>query len=69
MEQVEDKFVEYYDQASVEEKTVNRSKALMNLILGVREELGLSNESLHVVDLGCAAGAQSMMWAKQDHIV
>lgn len=61
MEQVEDKFVEYYDQASVEDKTIFRSQALMDLMLGVRKELGVSNENLHVVDLGCAAGAQSMV--------
>ena len=69
MEQVEDKFVEYYDQASVEDKTIFRSQALMDLMLGVRKELSLSNEKLHVVDLGCAAGAQSMMWAKKNHTV
>ncbi len=69
MEQVEDKFVQYYDQASVEDKTLFRSQALMDLMLGVRQQLGLSTTNLSVVDLGCAAGAQSMMWARQNHRV
>ena len=67
MEQVEDRFVEYYDQTSKGDETIQRSKAIKESLLSLRQRMGLPIENLKVVDIGCAVGSQSIVWAKEGH--
>ena len=68
-EEAQDKFVEYYEQASISDRAIQRFQSIKDVMLGVRRAMGLSTDQLEVVDIGCNAGTQSIMWAKQQHKV
>jgi ubiquinone/menaquinone biosynthesis C-methylase UbiE len=61
------RFVQYYAQQSASEKTRQRFESTRRVTLALREELRLSTQSLDVVDVGCGAGSQAMMWAESGH--
>jgi 2-polyprenyl-6-hydroxyphenyl methylase/3-demethylubiquinone-9 3-methyltransferase len=61
------RFVEYYAQQSASEKTRHRFEATQRVTLAMRARLGLPTEQLDVVDVGCGAGSQAIMWAERGH--
>lgn len=63
------RFVDYYAQASTSEPTRRRFESTRRAAMALREQMGLSNAALDVVDVGCGAGAQSMLWANGGHRV
>ena len=69
MEKTEDKFVEYYEQESLTDHARQRFQSIMNVMLRLRNEMNLSTSKLDVIDIGCNAGTQSIMWAKLQHNV
>lgn len=66
---VPDKFAEYYREASLTEEAMARFMSIRALVGNVLDQRGLSEESLDVADIGCAAGTQSMIWARDGHRV
>jgi 2-polyprenyl-6-hydroxyphenyl methylase/3-demethylubiquinone-9 3-methyltransferase len=64
-----DKFYEYYAQASQTPETLGRFRALRDTILRVGDVKGLPKGKLEVVDVGCGAGTQSLVWAELGHNV
>lgn len=61
-------FFDYYAEESLSEETLARSRAVRELLLRLRAEKG-DREKLDVADIGCAAGAQSALWAELGHRV
>ncbi len=68
-EAVPDKFAEYYREASLTDEAMARFMSIRGLVGNVLDRQGRSDESLDVADIGCAAGTQSMIWAKDGHRV
>ncbi len=64
-----DPFVAYYEKQSISAETLARFGRVLDLVLRVRDTLGLSTTRLDVVDIGCNAGTQSFMWAERGHTV
>ena len=69
MEKTEDKFVEYYEQESLKESAHQRFQSIMDVVLCLREKMNLQIDKLDILDIGCNAGTQSIMWAKKQHNV
>ena len=63
------RFVAYYEKQSQSESTLSRFAAVKEAVLRLREQLGVSRQSLCVADIGCGPGAQSLMWAAEGHRV
>lgn len=61
------RFVEYYAQQSASEKTRQRFQATQRITLALRERLGLPVDGLDIVDVGCGAGSQAIMWSERGH--
>jgi 2-polyprenyl-6-hydroxyphenyl methylase/3-demethylubiquinone-9 3-methyltransferase len=61
------RFVDYYARQSASEQTRQRFEAARRVTLAMRARLGRPTEALDVVDVGCGAGAQAMMWAQAGH--
>lgn len=61
------RFVDYYAAQSASEQTRQRFEATRRITLDLRAELGLPLEQLDVVDVGCGAGSQAIMWARAGH--
>ncbi len=68
-EAVQDKFAEYYREASLTDEAMARFMSIRDLVSNVLDQQGRSGESLDIADIGCAAGTQSMIWAKDGHRV
>lgn len=68
-ESVTDKFAEYYREASLTEEAMARFMSIRELVRSALDQQGRSGEILDVADIGCAAGTQSMIWAKDGHRV
>lgn len=63
------RFVDYYAQESASAKTQLRFEGTRRVTLALRTELGLSTEGLDVVDVGCGAGSQALLWGQSGHRV
>ena len=63
------RFVDYYAQGSISETTMRRLESTRRATLAVRRKLSLPVETLEVVDVGCGAGPQALMWAQDGHRV
>ncbi|MFW2404285.1 MAG: class I SAM-dependent methyltransferase, partial [Gammaproteobacteria bacterium] len=62
------RFVDYYAEASQSPETMARFGSVMEKLLAI---LGpeRATETLSVADVGCGAGVQAMMWAGKGHDV
>ena len=65
----DNRFVDYYVQASKSSRTLQRFRGTMRSVLGVRAMLGSAVESLDVADVGCNTGTQALLWADHGHRV
>jgi 2-polyprenyl-6-hydroxyphenyl methylase/3-demethylubiquinone-9 3-methyltransferase len=63
----DERFVDYYAEQSVSERTRQRIESVRRILLGLRAEFGLPRTSLDVLDVGCGAGAQALAWAREGH--
>jgi len=63
------RFVDYYAQQSASAQTRQRFEGTRRATLASRRDSGLATESLDVVDIGCGAGMQALMWAADGHRV
>jgi len=61
------RFVNYYAAQSASEQTRQRFESVRRVTLAMRKELGLTVDGLDVVDIGCGAGAQALMWSQAGH--
>jgi 2-polyprenyl-6-hydroxyphenyl methylase/3-demethylubiquinone-9 3-methyltransferase len=66
---VVDPFVDYYEKQSASEETLARFGRVYDLMLRVRRSSGLTTERLAMLDIGCNAGTQALMWADRGHVV
>jgi ubiquinone/menaquinone biosynthesis C-methylase UbiE len=64
-----DAFVAYYARESLSDATAVRFRSTRDAIMRVRRKLDLPCDRLSVADIGCGAGAQSMIWAADGHTV
>lgn len=62
-------FFEYYKDASESDEAIYRFESIKNTVLGVLKKQRGDVQSLVVGDVGCGAGAQSIMWAEEGHHV
>ena len=61
-------FVDYYEQQSLGPETIRRFTSIRDKALSLlASRLGQTPKSLDVADIGCATGAQSMLWAELGH--
>jgi len=65
----DDHFYEYYAQESIGTSTYNRFVSIKQLIYSFLDMRGLSCSNHNVLDVGCGAGTQCIMWAKDSHKV
>lgn len=63
------RFVDYYARASGSEETLARFASVMDRALRLVCEKGHSDKTLDVIDVGCGAGTQAMLWAQAGHRV
>src|SRR5262245_55549654 len=62
-------FLTYYERESRSEKSLARFRTLRDKSLTLLKARGRARERLEVVDVGCGAGAQSILWAELGHAV
>lgn len=65
----QDRFADYYANASLDERTIARFQSTKEAIMRVRARFALPLEQLQVADIGCGAATQCMIWARNDHAV
>jgi 2-polyprenyl-6-hydroxyphenyl methylase/3-demethylubiquinone-9 3-methyltransferase len=63
------RFLEYYARESQSEETIARFSRIMDRALGLLGQSLSSAKALDVIDIGCGAGTQALMWAKAGHRV
>jgi 2-polyprenyl-3-methyl-5-hydroxy-6-metoxy-1,4-benzoquinol methylase len=63
------RFTAYYEEASLSEATALRFGLVKQKIEWMLGKAGRAGEKLDVVDIGCGAGTQSLMWAESGHRV
>lgn len=63
----DERFVSYYAEQSVSERTRQRIDDVRRVLLKQRCAHGLPATALDVVDIGCGAGAQALAWAQEGH--
>lgn len=63
------RFVEYYARTSLSQTTVDRFVNVKRKMLALRVSEGESSAALDVADIGCGAGTQSLIWARDGHRV
>jgi 2-polyprenyl-6-hydroxyphenyl methylase/3-demethylubiquinone-9 3-methyltransferase len=56
-------FVEYYERQSLTEATRQRFSSVRDRVLRILAETGRGAEPLDVLDIGCGAGTQCLLWA------
>ncbi|MEO6747909.1 MAG: class I SAM-dependent methyltransferase, partial [Caldimonas sp.] len=61
------RFVGYYAEQSESDATRQRFEGVRRVTLGLRTSLGRTTESLDIVDIGCGAGMQALMWSAEGH--
>jgi 2-polyprenyl-3-methyl-5-hydroxy-6-metoxy-1,4-benzoquinol methylase len=64
----DERFTQYYAEASRSAATLQRFNAIRDRVLGVIG-YGSSKRVLDVADIGCGAGTQSLIWAEMGHKV
>lgn len=64
-----EEFFKYYAEQSTTPETVQRFAAIQDLVSRTARARGLMQSRLDVLDIGCGAGTQSMMWARDGHQV
>lgn len=62
-------FYEYYANESESQSTVRRFSAIKDVVQGNLTEALHQKSVLQVADIGCGAGTQSIMWAKEGYEV
>ncbi len=62
-----DEFVRYYAEQSVSQKTMERVAAVKGTIERALRARGAWVSGLEVADIGCGAGTQCMLWARDGH--
>jgi 2-polyprenyl-6-hydroxyphenyl methylase/3-demethylubiquinone-9 3-methyltransferase len=62
-DEARDRFVDYYAEQSQSPETLDRFRAIRDVVMRCRIRAGLSTRDLDVADVGCGAGTQSIMWA------
>lgn len=63
-------FLEYYREASVTQRAVQRSEGIKTSVLAVRRSHhGAEDAALDIADIGCGPGAQSAVWLAAGHHV
>lgn len=62
-------FLDYYERASVSDRTIGRFSRIRDCALMLAREQGSQEQRLDVVDIGCGAATQAMLWAEQGHRV
>jgi 2-polyprenyl-6-hydroxyphenyl methylase/3-demethylubiquinone-9 3-methyltransferase len=68
-EQEPDKFAEYYREASLSQGAMARFLSIKQVVDGVLHDSGRQNTPLDVADIGCGAGTQCALWARDGHRV
>lgn len=63
------KFVDYYARASVAPRTFERFNRIQRCALALISSSTDRREQFDVIDIGCGAGTQAMIWAEQGHRV
>jgi ubiquinone/menaquinone biosynthesis C-methylase UbiE len=63
-----DEFYDYYARASQSDKALERFRRIKDVILRIRGN-GQGDRVLHVADIGCGAGTQSLIWSQAGHSV
>lgn len=67
--QAVDNFVRYYAEQSTSETTLQRFRSIQDAVIRIRGQHGLAEKTLDIADIGCNAGTQCMLWAKDGHRV
>src|SRR5262245_22919763 len=62
-------FLAYYERESVGEETVGRFTRIRDRALDLWSERNPRKQALDVVDIGCGAGTQALLWAELGHRV
>jgi ubiquinone/menaquinone biosynthesis C-methylase UbiE len=62
-------FYDYYAKESQTDEAKQRFRRVRDNILRIIANEGRADQALDVVDLGCGAGTQSMLWAEMGHVV
>ncbi|HXF76425.1 MAG TPA: class I SAM-dependent methyltransferase [Methylomirabilota bacterium] len=61
------RFVDYYAEASLTAATRQRFVSIRDVVLRVFHERSTAARALEVADIGCGAGSQCMVWAELGH--
>jgi ubiquinone/menaquinone biosynthesis C-methylase UbiE len=61
------RFVEHYTRNSVGERTRQRFQSVQRMVMALRRSIGAPAAALDVVDVGCGAGTQTLMWSREGH--
>ncbi len=62
-------FVEYYSRASLSEETRARFTRIRDWSLALLAERGRPTQRVDMLDIGCGAGTQALLWAELGHRV
>jgi len=62
-------FVEYYEKESLTEATRRRFQGILDNVVRLAARTGRHSDHYLVLDIGCGAGTQSMLWAEAGHHV
>lgn len=62
-------FVDYYTEESLSAKFIQRFEAIKWMVLAIKEAYDQSANCLEVLDIGCNAGTNSILWAAAGHRV
>lgn len=62
-------FYQYYADQSVQPETLQRFEGIKTMVLRLARAQGVLKPGMNVLDIGCGAGTQSMMWAREGHVV
>lgn len=62
-------FLSYYAEASLSEVTRGRFERVRDAALALLAEHGAAGQPLVILDIGCGAGAQALLWAELGHRV
>ena len=61
------RFVAYYAEQSESEETRTRFQSIRDRVIALVRQTRSGSDPLDVVDIGCGAGTQAMMWASLGH--
>jgi len=64
-----DKFVDYYATQSLTAATTQRISGIKNAVARAASHLGVRKPPWRVADIGCGAGTQCVIWARDGHEV